>query len=208
MKKTGVFLACLLFAFTVTGCGSTFDTEESAVYIKGNGTILEASIEEFDADYYDEKELENFVDESIQAYEADHEKGSVKKGKLEVKDKTATLFLKYQSGEDFAAFHGEEFFCGTLAEALAAGYNLDEYTTDGSYKSVEDSETYVSASEMEGDMKVVIMKERMGVKVKGTICYVSDNVEVTGKDTVTPAKDKDGKIMENYGDEYIVVFYK
>lgn len=203
MKKTGMLVLCLILIFGVTGCGSTFDTEESAVYVKGNGTVLEASIEEFSADYYDEKELESFIDDSISAYEADHEKGSVKKVKLEVKDETATLFLKYKSGEDFAAFHGEEFFAGTVAEAMAAGYTLD-----GTYISADDTATAVTSSELEGNLKTVIMKERMGVKVKGTICYVSNNVWVESKDTVTPSRDENGEITENYGDEYIVVIYK
>ena len=206
MKKIGVLVLCLALVFSVTGCGSTFDTAESAVYVKGNGTVLEASIESFSEDYYNKEDLESFIDESISDYEAEHEKGSVKKVKLEVENETATLFLKYKSGEDFAAFHGEEFFCGTMAEALAAGYTLNETY----YKVNNDTATgnAVASSDMEGDLKVVIMKERMGVKVKGTICYVSDNVEVVDKNTVTPVKDKDGTIMENYGDEYIVVIYK
>ena len=203
MKKIGVLVLCLALVFSVTGCGSTFDTSESAVYVKGNGTVLEASIESFSEDYYNKEDLESFIDESISNYVADHEKDGVKKVKLEVKDETATLFLKYKSGEDFAAFHGEEFFAGTVAEALVAGYTLD-----GTYLSADDTATAVTSAEMEGNLKAVIMKERMGVKVKGTICYVSDNVEVVSKDTVTPIRDENGEIPENYGDEYIVVIYK
>ena len=92
MKKIGVLVLCLALVFSVTGCGSTFDTAESAVYVKGNGTVLEASIESFSEDYYSKEDLESFIDESISGYEAEHEKGSVKKVKLEVENETATLF--------------------------------------------------------------------------------------------------------------------
>ena len=60
----------------------------------------------------------------------------------------------------------------------------------------------------EEELQVVIMKQRMGVKIEGSICYVSDNVTVTDVDAVSPLKDDDGKTIENMGDDYIVVIYK
>lgn len=205
MKKTGLVLLCATLLVCMTGCGDSFETEESAVYVKGNGTVLEASIEAFGESYYNKEDLEAFVKKSVDDYTKEHGSDSVSFTELEVEKNVATLFLKYDSGEDFANFHGEKFFCGTMAEAMAAGYTLS-----GTFYKVEDGKLSkeVTTNDMEEDLNVVIMKERMGVQVSGTIMYVSDNVTLKDKETVSPVKDENGEVLTNYGSEYIVVIYK
>lgn len=205
MKKTGLVLLFIALLAGLTGCGSTFETKESAVYVKGNGTVLEASIEPFGESYYNKEDLEAFVKKSVDDYTKEHGSDSVSFTELEVEKNIATLYLKYDSGKDFEQFHGEKFFCGTMAEAMAAGY-----TMAGNFLKVEDGKIgkEVTTNDMEDDLNVVIMKERMGVQVSGTICYVSNNVTIVDDETVSPVKDENGNVLSSYGDEYIVVIYK
>ena len=205
-KRVGYIVCFILLTIGLVGCGSTFETKESAVFVKENGTVVEASVEEFSADYYNKDDLKKFVEESIERYTKENGKGSVKLSELTVEDKLATLYLEYESGKDFAKFSGEDFFCGTMTEAMAEGYSFGE-----TYYKVKDSKIgkQTTISDMdEEELQVVIMKQRMGVKIEGSICYVSDNVTVTDVDTVSPLKDDDGKTIENMGDDYIVVIYK
>ncbi len=207
MKRKGLLLVVfVVLAFGCVGCGSTFKTEESAIYVKDNGHVIEASIEAFDKEIYKEDELETFVKESIDHFNKENGDGAVKMADLEVKDKKAKLYLEFKSGEDYAKFDGKDFFSGTVAEAIAEGYSFDEtyFKVDGKKlgKEVTDNDM------LEEELNVVILKERVGVKVDGTVCYVSDNVKVQAEDMVLPVKNDEGKIKENFGDDYIVVVYK
>lgn len=205
MRKSVLMILCAVFIFCMTGCGDTFETKESAIYVKGNGSILEASIESFAESYYNKDDLEDFVKKSIEDYTKQHGSDSVSFTELEVENNIATLYLKYDNAKEFSRFHGEEFFSGTMAEAMAAGYTLS-----GTYYKVEDGKLSkeVTTNDMEEDLNVIIMKERIGVQVSGTICYVSNNVTLEDDKTISPVKDENGKVLTSYGDEYIVVIYK
>lgn len=130
----------------------------------------------------------------------------MKVSKSEVKDGKASLFLKYESDEDYEEFTGETFFAGTVAEALAEGYTLDM-----EFYKVEKGkigETVLFSDIEDSDLKIVIMEEKIGLCVKGKIQFVSKNVELVDKDTITPGKDKEGNVdVAGLGD-YIVVIYK
>ncbi|MBE5907191.1 MAG: hypothetical protein E7277_10515 [Lachnospiraceae bacterium] len=205
MKKVSLGMCLFCMALLICGCSSTFETKESAVYVKDNGHVIEANVETFSKDYYSEKELKKFVEDSIDAYTKEHGSKSLALEELKVEGKKATMFLSYESGEDFKEFHGEDFFAGTMAEAMGKGYALDDSFYKVTGKKIGKA---VRSEELENDLQVVIMKERMGVQVSGTICYVSDNVKVVNNHTVTPVRDSKNQIIENYGDEYIVVIYK
>lgn len=58
---------------------------------------------------------------------------------LDVEDGKAHLTVSYGSSKEYSAFNGTDMFCGTIAEALAAGYDFDaEFASieDGKAKAV------------------------------------------------------------------------
>lgn len=197
MKKTGFIALLVTLVVIITGCGSTFETKQSAVLVKENGTILEASIEIFSGAYLDEAELESFVKESIADFVKENGKKSVEFTSLSVENGVATLFLKYDSCEHFAAFRGEEFFSKTMAEAMAEGYTLS-----GEYFQVKDGKlgSAVSSADMDDDLNVVITRIPIEINVSGKVRYISENLQLVDEDTVTP--------VDNYSEEYFVVIYK
>lgn len=208
MKKKVIIIICisvLVLAGIAVGVfffikGQTFKTEESAVYVKKNGKIIEAGIEEFDTSVYEEAELESFINKEVEGYNATIGEERIKVQEVLVENNIATMYLEYASAEDYEAFHGETFFAGSFKDALETGY-----LTDMEFYSVYDETVGASVTlgEVTGEeLKVVIMEERMGIHVKGTIVYISKNLELIDKDTVSLLEDVQD--VENY----IVVIYK
>ena len=135
--------------------------------------------------------------EFIKEYNKEHSSGSVSLGKLTVENNKATLFLAYESPSDYTEFNGEEIFVGTIVDAMAAGYDFNEL-----YYAVKGTELgdLTSIDKIDDDLKVVILKEHIGVKVDGTIKYISSNLKIKDKKTAKAKKDA--------STEYTVVIYK
>ncbi len=91
-----------------------FDPEVSGIYIMRDGTIKTAEIESFDnKDYtetrYDESVLREYVTGWIKDYNEAKGRNEVALEKLEVKDKKATLVIRYDSYHAFLEFQGADF---------------------------------------------------------------------------------------------------
>lgn len=180
--------------------GSKFKTEESAILVKKNGKIVEAIIEDFDQSVYNVSELEAFINDEVREYNASVSEKRIKIKEFEVEANKAVMYLQYASAQDFETFYGETFFSGNFTQALETGYLEDMlfYTIfDGGIG------TEVTLADISGDdLKVVIMEDRMGINVKGEILYVSQNLRLVDKNTVSP--------LEGIQDlnDYIVVIYR
>ena len=150
---------------------------------KKNGKITGVSIEAFDKSYYSEEELSDFVEKTIKEYQQENGDSSVKLESLKVEEGKATLYINYETPTDYAKFNGEELFVGTILDAMAAGYNLDTtyYEVSGTTLG-----TATSIDLIDDDYKVVIVKEKIRVIVPGKIKFVSDNLTIIDKNTVTP----------------------
>lgn len=188
MKKKAELLLAVMCILFITGCGVSYDVETSTVFVDKKGKITEVSVESFDKDYYDKDELKEFVEEHIEAYHEQYGKDRVKIDKLTVEDGVASLKMEYSSAEDYSVFNGEEFFCGTLPEAMAAGYDFTD-----TYYVIADKEPGERVDRDDfldnPDLKVVIMRQGINVTVPGEIKYVSGYLTLVDKDTVMPTDD-------------------
>lgn len=209
-KKVGLLMAAIMAVSMLAGCGS-FKSDENALYIKKNGTIIQASVETFDQDYYDKDELKDYAQETIDSYVSEHDKGCVKLSSFTVKDQVAQMYLKFADYTTYSDFNGYELFVGTVAQAIAAGYDFDQsFVTitngasadasasgDVSADTITASGNASSGDATSGDAtatltdSVVIMQESLNVKVQGNIKYVSaTGTKVTSKNTVTVDKEE------------------
>ena len=161
----------------------TFDTSESAVYVKKSGEILCASIEKLDKDYYSATELEEYVEEQVANFNL-QSKDAVKITSFKEDNQQIRLFIKYTSAKAYEQFNGQEFFAGTISQAKKEGYKIPKNAPSDS------------------DLKVLIMEEKIGVKVDGDIVYYSDNMKKLNDHMVTF---KDSKEQET---QWIWVIYK
>lgn len=186
MKKwISTILCAALCAVLLCGCGVSLEGDESVVYVDKKGIVYSLDVEELNQDFYDETELKTFVDEAVEAYTSEHEKGSVKVEELTTEDGVAKLKMRYKTSEDYTNFNGIELYQGEVVASLAAGY-----VYDGAFARVEDGKVTGSATKQEiyadEDLKVVIIRANTDVKVEGEICYVScENVKLTGADSVS-----------------------
>lgn len=186
MKKwISTILCAALGTVLLCGCGVSLEGDESVVYVDKKGIVYSLDVEALDEDFYDETELEAFVDEAVEAYTSEHEKGSVKMEELTAEDGVAKLKMRYETAQDYTDFNGIEMYQGEVVASLAAGY-----VYDGAFARVENGKVTGSATKQEiyadEDLKVVIIRANTDVKVDGEIRYVScENVKLTGADSVS-----------------------
>lgn len=186
MKKiVCTVLSVLLCVGLLSGCGTSLAEDDSVVYVNKKGEVRYLDVQELDRDFYDENELETYVTEEVKNYTSEYGRNSVKVESLAVEDSTAKLQMKYKTTEDFTRLHGIELYQGKVVSSLAAGY-----VYDGEFAKVEDGKVVGTATKQEiyaeEDLKVVIIRANIDVKVEGDICYVScENVNLTGPDSVS-----------------------
>ncbi len=178
-----LLLVIILAVFVFGSCGK-YDTDTSTVYVLENGKVISTSVEAFDEEKYDKGQLKDYIKETINTYNSENGKGSIKQKSFAVKDNMASLVMQYADASVFGDFEGIELFNGTLEEAKEAGYTFEGVfarVSDGVYTqcSVED---FMNESEY----KVVIIKANTKVCVENSeICYVStENVASVGEDYV------------------------
>ena len=185
MKKFIIIsLAMVVIAGLLTGCGKSLEADRDTVHVQKKGSVTSAAIADFDKDYYDEEELKNYIDERVADYQEEHGKNTVSIDEFSVEDGVAKLFIKYSGCEDYQNFNDVTLFSGTIPQALAEGYSLEEDFTE-----IEDGEAAGSVKKdavADLDAKVIILSEKVDVKVDGTIQYVSSQyTTMKAKDTVS-----------------------
>ncbi|EOS24052.1 hypothetical protein C806_02492 [Lachnospiraceae bacterium 3-1] len=185
MKKIfSIVLACLMFAGLSTGCGKSLDADRDTVYVQKKGTVVSAAIADFDKDYYDEEELKTYIDERVEDYQGEYGKDSVSIDEFSVEEGVAKLMIKYKSCEEYQNFNEVTLFSGTVPQALAEGYDFDTEFTE--IKDGKAAGTIGKDEITDTDAKVIILSEKVDVKVDGTIQYVSSQyTTMKAKDTVS-----------------------
>ena len=183
MKRTGyIGLAVILCAGLFAGCGKEAEVTADTVHVAKNGKITSYDFEQFDKSYYDQDELQEFVNEMVTEYNTAHEKDAVKADEVSVTDGVAKLKMTYKTASDYEAFNDIELYTGDVVQAMADGYdfNVDFAGIDGDNIYGADRSDIIA----QDDLKVVIIKDNTNVQVDGKILYVScDNVTVTGKNS-------------------------
>ena len=202
MKKRMAALGCCIGMSMLLGaCGAKLDVQENTIALQRNGKILEAAVESFDQSYYDQEELDTYVQNAVDDYTAEHRKKSVSVTDSKVEEKKAYLTLQYENAETFSDFTGIECFSGSIVEAQSAGYDfdLDFYpVTDGK----ADTKAVKGSTLLDDDnLKVLIVKENSDLIVPGKIAYVStEGTEVTSEKQVNVTQ------KEQDTDEAVLVY--
>ena len=204
-KKLSILLTAFMLIAMLAGCGNKFSPDENAIYIKKDGKVVQVSMESLDQSYYDEDELEQYINDEIDAYDGG-ENSSVKLQNFKVKDGVADLQLEFDSYETYSDFNGRVLFAGTVAQAIAAGYDFEQnftsitdaessdaaWSRDSSGNAVGDASSADISSLLEANC--VITGEQLQVKVAGTITYVSsEGTKMISKDTVKAGR-TDGEL--------------
>lgn len=180
MWKYGVCVV-LVLAF-LTGCGEKqLSVSTDTLYIKKDGKVEEAAFELFDKEYYDASELKTFAEEEARDYNYKNVREAVKVDRVEVTNGVAAAYLSYESIDDYIAFNSSEIFAGTVKKAIN-----EEYGFEASFVSYDKWEPVDLLTVTEqSDNKIVVLDASIDLRIDGTICYVSDNVQKKDKKNVT-----------------------
>lgn len=174
MKKSlgiGLILTAAVF---LTGCSNQFEPTESTIFVTSDGAVKSAIMESFDKAYYDFDELSEDVEKEVKTYCLDVNEDVITVESLTQNGDMVSLFMNYASVEDYTAFNDVLLFCGTYADAVKAGYVLEElYDAEG--QNVEPD------MEVLDDLKVVVTEESVCIQTSGKIQYTSDNVTIVDK---------------------------
>lgn len=174
MKKTLNFCMVLAAAIFLSGCGNKFEPTESTIFVTSKGEVHSAIMESFDEAYYDFEELSEDVERAVKSYCLDENEEVVTVESLSQGNDEVSLFMNYQTADDYAAFNEVLLFTGTYAEAASAGYVPEElYNAEGAIVDTESDEL--------DNLKVVVTEESICIQTSGKIKYVSDNVSIVDK---------------------------
>ena len=204
-RKLYAALCLSAAAGMITACGTSFEADESTVYITKDGNVIGADIEDFNEEYYDEEELKAYITESIESYVESNGDGSLELQKFQTESSeedgvTAQLYLNYATYIDYALFNDVTMFAGTVEQAQQEGYTFDGQ----SFQKVEEGSQTGSMEVQElledEEIKVVVIGEETVVQVDGEIQCVSEgNTEVSGKNMVRVHYDvEDAKAQPAY----------
>lgn len=204
MKRYMSLLLIGVLLLSLTACGKPLKVDQNTIYVQKKGKIISAIVQKFDKDYYDAEELNAYVNERVEAYVSTHEKDSVKVEEFSVEEGVARLNVQYAGYADYAALNEVELFAGTVPQALAEGYDFND-----DFVKVEDGALGAKATKDEiialADYKVVILSEKLDVKVDGTIAYASAaNTSLSAKDTVSITMPEDAMDGEELSLTYII----
>lgn len=172
MKKRIISILALGMALAMTvGCGQVkvADCEVDTIVIGGDDTVRGINVSDFTKSYYDETELNDFIENTIDEYVAKNGEDTVKCEEVIVEDGVAKAGIKYASAKDYASFNNVDFYIGTVLDARAAGYELPSDCAKTEYAKDDLQET---------SDKVAVIGQATDVQVGGTIIYATPNVVV------------------------------
>lgn len=164
-----------------------FEPKTTGVFLTRSGEIRSAEVTPFDNSgfeepRYDVEGLRSFVQETVDTYNTAKNSIAVSIHSLEVISGVASLVLSYDSLESFMDFQGSEFGIKQLKltnrEDAIRNYDIRNLV-DTTGKHVDLLEAFRGE-----DILVLVISGKTSVTVNGNIYYLSQNLDVTGVNSV------------------------
>lgn len=204
-----LMLAAVLAAFALTGCKGKEDIYEpaaSGIYVREDGSVVSADVEDFGKTYYDKTELQKFVEDEVIAYNNAKASMPYAYAAEDVKEKEdmlpvsivdltveggkVNLMLNFVDPSDYVAFNQET---NAMVTALSQCTSKEAVETGLSFDNMKDKDGNAAGADQARKRKknfyltVTVSEDLTGglpIQVQGTIQFVSKNIEITGTDTV------------------------
>ena len=201
MKKI-LHIFMWMFTFVMlTGCAK-FEPQDDAVLIDRDEKITRYFIDTFVDESnqpYSQDEIRKMMETELKTYNRNFGVDHVVLQDCAVENDVLTMTLLCDSAryyQDYCSYFNDDFttkeadvvfFVGTLAEA-------GDYSFDAGFVNAAGETVSVSDILKKENLKVVILNEALEVSIPKKILYVSDNVEILGKNQ---AKVQDSGLMKN-----------
>ena len=168
-------MACLLFVF-LTGCNKEVQLQDGTnLQLDAEGGVTVTYIEEFPSDYYDVTELEAMNAEEVAEYNSTAGEEAVTVVSTVTDGSKVTLTMHFSNMEDYGNMNGVPVYSGTVSQAIAMGYDLNQSFTDA--KSGEKLAD-INWDDL-ANKHVVVINEEVCVYPYHKIEMVTDNVTVS-----------------------------
>ena len=202
-RKRGILVSLLLPAVLLGGCGRG-QAEATTISAEKDGSIVQMIREPVSSDLSDMEDIRAYIDEELELYNAALAEGeseiSLEQCSEDEETGMISVDLKYPDYEAYQSFNERNFFQGTVAEAQAAGYSLEELRfTDAEGESFSGTQ---AASDY-AEKKILILEEPVTVWTSGRILGVTSQVEIVDNDTATVSSDN-GDTEVTSGLNYII----
>lgn len=176
----------------LSGCSFEPNVKANTIFVQKDKTILAASIETFDKNYYNQNDLKKYVEQQVESFKQSHTTGNVKLKKITVKKQQAKLYMEYSDYKTYAAFNEATFFIGTVATAKKAGYDfgLNFYDAAQAKEAIDPSTEQVQDTQEEST-------QTSSTQMDDTQDVEYDEEAETEYETETQADVKDNKYKES-----------
>lgn len=190
MKKLILSTIMLLMLVTIAGCTKedlTITPDEISVntfLAKSTGELQVATVENFDKDYYDLKELEDFVTAQIETYNAKAGEKKITVNDVQKREDKAIMVLTYSGMEAYATFNevtAAYFIGGTPNVSLDLPSTLINTKND----SLASTEEVLQNNKY----KILVLKEPYTIVVDGKVKYYSENAVFVDENTIQAAEE-------------------
>ncbi len=179
-RTAAVLFLVLTLSGSFAACALPNNSVNTTLTIQSEGTLTEEIVEDVtDADFTEE-ELRAFIEDSIRQFDAS-ENPSVSLESCTLSGNSVKITMNYASVDVYSRYNNVPCFLGTLEEARAAGYDMDQPFLDPAGAEGEKDEI----TSREKEWKVFVCSEPIHLKLPDKILYSSDNVTITGRLTAT-----------------------
>ena len=198
-RTAGLMMAMVLAVTILAGCGGKvkFEPQTSSIFVKKDGTVVSADMEDFIGNNYSETELKTYVEDAVKEYNSEHgaaaeayvdeddEEASlpVKINSLAVEEGVATLLLEYEKCSDYLEFTGNSGTENGVSRLELS--TVGETSLSGNFKNAKGEDVTLEGVAKKEKNSVVIVEGAVTVQVEGKVQYMSAGAALVDKHTVT-----------------------
>lgn len=206
-KKKAIVLMMVLLLSTLLLAGCSEETAvyvpvtENTIEVTEDGRLIGYIVEPFEKEYYDITELDTMVRSEIDEYNSAKQDLVTEAGRVPILvekvmmaedgSSKAVVALNFQNAAVYADYMEKEIFAGTVVEAKAAGYDLENKLI-----AVKGGEAFAGEKiQKEEDKRILILKDAVSVRVNGKVQYLSANAKKTSEGFLDCTADEELKYI-------------
>lgn len=175
-KKLTSFFAVVIISALIIGCGSNTDNGKAGLTFQKDGSVIHTIVEEFAESYYNLDEFKASVEEQIEVYNNTVDENRIQLNSADVSDGVIKVEMCFVKPSAYTGFYKKALFCGTIREAVNAGYDLDITLSSAENSDVKIGKTQIL--EM-SDRHIIVVREAVPIRPYAEILYISGDVEVS-----------------------------
>lgn len=198
MRRTAGIGMLFTLALFLCACGnkqlSAKKTQENTLYIRGDGSVQVAVLEEFDRGYYDIEEAGDFVKKAVKDYNDANGEDSVVLDSLTYSrsdENKACMVMTYKDIATYDDLVGAKIRELSIQEAVKEGLLPEEMTSLKGSKTVQGEDV----GKEDERYRVLVLTAKFHVMVEGRIKYYTNAVVLNNSEVQTKGKKQQAVVV-------------